>query len=140
MSNLPPPPPPPPPGRGRGQQRPSGDQRPTPPGGGGEGMRRPGSWPRWTMWVLLAVVALALVLPSLWPSGSGQKISYTQFMDQVRSGQVKSVTVNNSSNVITGHLQNGDTFTTTGGGERSLAAADEATIRDKNVDLEFKTP
>src|SRR4051812_21715836 len=139
MSDLPPPPPPPPPGRGRGQQRPPGDQRPTPPGGG-EGIRRPGSWPRWTMWVLLAVVALAVVLPSLWPSSSGEKISYTQFMDQVRSGDVKSITVNNSSNTITGHLQNGDTFTTTGGGDRSLAAADEATIRQHNVDLEFKTP
>src|SRR4051812_23938157 len=139
MSDLPPPPPPPPPGRGRGQQRPPGDQRPTPPGGG-EGIRRPGSWPRWTMWVLLAVVALAVVLPSLWPSSSGEKISYTQFMDQVEAGQVKSITVNNSSNTITGHLKNGDTFTTTGGGDRSLAAADEATIRRENVDLEFKTP
>src|SRR4051812_20229559 len=124
MSNLPPPPPPPPPGRGRGQQRSPGDQRPTPPGGGGpgDGMRRPGSWPRWTMWVLLGVVALALVLPSLWPSGSGEKITYSDFMNQVRAGQVESITVNNSSNTITGQLKNGGTFTTTGGGERSLAA------------------
>src|SRR5215217_5381673 len=140
MSNLPPPPPPPPPGRGRGQQPPSGDQRPTPPGGGGDGARRPGSWPRWTMWVLLAVVALALVLPSLWPSGSGEKVTYTQFMDEVRQGQVQSITVNNSSNTITGKLKNGQTFSTTGGGDRSLSEADEATVREQNVDLEFKTP
>src|SRR5918994_6666618 len=112
MSNLPPPPPPPPPGRGRGQQRPSGDQRPTPPGGGsgGDGTRRPGSWPRWTMWVLLAVVALALVLPSLWPSSSGEKITYTEFMNEVRQGKVNSITVNNSSNTITGKLDDGSTF------------------------------
>jgi len=92
------------------------------------------------MWVLLAVVALALVLPSLWPNSSGEKISYTDFMNEVRDGQVLSVTVNNSSNTITGHLKNGGTFTTTGGGDRSLAAADEATIREKDVNLEFKTP
>jgi cell division protease FtsH len=92
------------------------------------------------MWVLLAVVALALVLPSLWPNSGGEKISYTQFMDEVRSGDVKAITVNNSSNTITGTLKNGDTFTTTGGGDRSLSEADEATIREQNVDLEFKTP
>src|SRR5215218_556612 len=144
MSNLPPPPPPPPPGRGLGQQRPSGNQRPNPQGGGapgGEGGgRRPGSWPRWTMWVLLAVVALALVLPSLWPSSSGEKITYTQFMDEVRQGQVTSITVNNSSNTITGKTKDGQSFSTTGGGDRSLSEADEATIREQNVDLEFKTP
>ncbi len=92
------------------------------------------------MWVLLAVVALALVLPSLWPNSSGEKISYTTFMNQVRAGDVTSITVNNSSNTISGKLKDGSTFTTTGGGERSLSAADEATIREKNVDLEFKTP
>ena len=59
------------------------------------------------MWVLLGVVALALVLPSLWPSSSGEKITYTQFMDQVRAGKVESITVNNSSNTITGKLEDG---------------------------------
>ncbi len=92
------------------------------------------------MWVLLGVVALALVLPSLWPSSSGEKITYTQFMDEVRQGEVTSITVNNSSNTITGKTKDGQSFTTTGGGDRSLSEADEATIREQNVDLEFKTP
>ncbi len=92
------------------------------------------------MWVLLGVVALALVLPSLWPSSSGEKITYTQFMDEVRQGQVTSITVNNSSNTITGKTKDGQSFSTTGGGDRSLSEADEATIREQNVDLEFKTP
>ena len=142
MSNLPPPPPPPPPGRGRGQQKPSGDKRPGPQGdgGGGDGLRRPGSWPRWTMWVLLGVVAMALLLPSLWPNESGDKVSYTQFMDSVRAGQVESVVVNNSSNTITGTMEDGTEFTTTGGGDRSLSEADEAVLREQNVDIEFKTP
>ena len=115
MSNLPPPPPPPPPGRGRGQQRPSGDQRPTPPGGGGgDGLRKPGSWPRWTMWVLLGVVALALLLPSLWPNEAGEQLSYTEFMAQVREGNVDSVVINNSTGAIEGEFDDGTEFRTHG--------------------------
>ncbi|MBA3288468.1 MAG: ATP-dependent metallopeptidase FtsH/Yme1/Tma family protein [Acidimicrobiia bacterium] len=140
MSDLPPPPPPPPPGRGRGQQRP-GDRPPPPPGGGeGPGLRRPGSWPRWTMWVLLGVVALALILPGLWPRSEGEKISYTDFMDQARQGNVESIVINNSSNTITGVLDDQSEFTTTGGGERGLSEADEQVLRDNDVDIEFRTP
>ncbi len=141
MSNLPPPPPPPPPGRGRGPQRPSGDQRPNQPGGGGnpDGTRRPGSWPRWTMWVLLGVVALALILPSFWPSDAGEKLTYTQFIDQVQEGNVESVVINNDSNTITGTFENGTEFTTTGGGDRGVSAEDEALLKEQGVEYSFKT-
>ena len=137
MSNLPPPPPPPPPGRGRGPQRPSGDQRPNQPGG--DGARRPGSWPRWTMWVLLGVVALALILPSFWPTDSGEKLTYTQFIDQVEEGNVESVVINNDSNTITGTFENGTEFATTGGGERGVSAEDEALLKEQGVEYSFKT-
>ncbi len=141
MSNLPPPPPPPPPGRGRGPQRPSGDQRPNQPGNGapGDGTKRPGSWPRWTMWVLLGVVALALILPSFWPSSSGEKLTYTQFIDQVQEGNVESVVINNDSNTITGTFENGTEFTTTGGGDRGVSAEDEALLKEQGVEYSFKT-
>ena len=141
MSNLPPPPPPPPPGRGRGPQRPSGDQRPNQPGNGapGDGTKRPGSWPRWTMWVLLGVVALALILPSFWPSTSGEKLTYTQFIDQVQEGNVESVVINNDSNTITGTFENGTEFTTTGGGDRGVSAEDEALLKEQGVEYSFKT-
>ncbi len=92
------------------------------------------------MWVLLGVVALALLLPSLWPSRSGEKITYSQFMDQVRAGQVESVVINNSSNTITGTFEDGSEFTTTGGGDRALSEADEAELREQDVDIDFKTP
>jgi len=141
MSNLPPPPPPPPPGRGRGQQRPQrpNDQRTTPPGEGG-GLRRPGSWPRWTMWVLLGVLALALLLPSFWPDETGETVTYTDFMQRVSEGDVSSVVINNSSGSIDGTLEDGTEFTTTGGGERALSEADEATLRENGVEYEFRTP
>jgi cell division protease FtsH len=135
MSNLPPPPPPPPPGRGRGQQRP-GER----PGGQGDGLRRPGNWPRWSIWVIAGVILMALLLPGLWPDEEGQKITYTEFMTQVREGNVESVVVNNSTNTITGTLDDGTEFSTTGGGDRSLSEADEQVLRDENVDIEFRTP
>ncbi len=135
MSNLPPPPPPPPPGRGRGQQRPD-----RPSGQGGDGLRRPGNWPRWSIWVIAGVILLALLVPGLWPDEQGQKITYTEFMEQVEAGNVESIVVNNSSNTITGQLTDGTEFSTTGGGDRSLSEADEAVLREQGVDIEFRTP
>ncbi len=92
------------------------------------------------MWVLLGVVALALILPGLWPRSEGEKISYTDFMDQARQGNVESIVINNSSNTITGVLDDQSEFTTTGGGERGLSEADEQVLRDNDVDIEFRTP
>jgi cell division protease FtsH len=141
MSNLPPPPPPPPPGRGRGQQRPGDQRQPGNQGGGGDGgVRRPSNWPRWSIWLIAGVILLALLVPGLWPDDKGQKITYTEFMTQVREGNVESVVVNNSTNTITGTLDDGTQFTTTGGGDRSLSEADEAVLRENEVDIEFRTP
>jgi cell division protease FtsH len=92
------------------------------------------------MWVLLGVVALALLLPSLWPDQSGDKITYTEFMNQARQGEVESIVINNSSGTITGTLDDGTEFTTTGGGDRALSEADEQVLRDNDVDIEFRTP
>ncbi|MFV0309036.1 MAG: ATP-dependent zinc metalloprotease FtsH [Desertimonas sp.] len=136
MSNLPPPPPPPPPGRGRGQQR-RPDQHDNQ---SGDGMRRPANFPRWTMWIVAGLVLTALVLPGLWPRDEGEKLTYTEFMTQAREGNVESVVVNNSSNTITGQLEGGTEFSTTGGGDRSLAEPDEALLREQGVNIEFKTP
>ncbi len=92
------------------------------------------------MWVLLGVVALALVLPSFWPNDAGQKLSYTEFMDQVEQGNVESIVINNSNGTITGQFDDGTEFTTTGGGDRGLSAEDEQTLKDNSVEYEFKTP
>ena len=151
MSNLPPPPPPPPPGRGSAGSGPSRPQRnsnnnnnagggnrpPTPPG---ETPKRAGGVPRWALYVLGAVLVLALFLPSLWPSNSGNKIDYTTFMNDVVAGKVDTAEVNNSTAAITGEYKDGTKYSTTGGGDRGLSAADEARLRQHDVDLSFKTP
>ena len=78
--------------------------------------------------MLAGVVAAALLLPSLWPRDNGDQISYTQFMELVNDGEVESVEINNSSGAITGELENGTEFHTTGGGDRGLSEQDEQAL------------
>jgi cell division protease FtsH len=113
---------------------------PTPPSGGEE---RPSGrfgsdqgWPRWTIWVLLAVIAGALLLPSLMGSQQGDAISYGQFLDDLRSDQVAEATFQNTDGNISGELTDGTRFTTTGPLEPS--DADQALMTEKGV--EFDTP
>ena len=92
------------------------------------------------MWVLLGVLGLALLLPSFWPDETGETVTYTDFMQRVSEGEVSSVVINNSTGSIDGTLEDGTEFTTTGGGERALSEADEATLRENGVEYEFRTP
>jgi cell division protease FtsH len=136
MSNLPPPPPPPPPGRNSGGQKQPGPQ---PPERGGRPSFGAG-WPRWTLPVMIAVLVAMFVLPRFWPSDEGEKLTYTDFIDLVKTGDVATVTINNTNNRISGELDNGDTFYTTGGGERGISEADERLLKAQGVDYDFKTP
>ncbi len=152
MDKLPPPPPPPPPGRGRGSKRP--DDAPersqsdrsssnknnanefnadgTPATGG----RGPGSWPRWTIWVLVGVLAAAFLVPTLWPSDSGESLEYSEWRTQVIEGDIATADIN-ASGKITGEFTNGDKYTTSGGGERGVSEADEQLLIENNVAYKF---
>jgi cell division protease FtsH len=144
MSNLPPPPPPPPPGRGpagggpprnpfeRGDRRPNQQQN-------GDQPRRPG-FPRWALYVLAGVLAIGLLVPSMWPRDEGDDITYSEFIQRVQSGEVASVEINNSSGTISGELEGGGEFRTTGPGEGRLSESDEAMLREHNVDVDYKVP
>ncbi len=153
MSNLPPPPPPPPPGRGRGSRgRPGPGDRPSEPrrpdGGnelGGSGSddgsgRGPGSWPRWTIWLLVGVLAAAFLVPSLWPSDNGEDLTYDEWRTQVIEGQIETATINTGSGSISGEFVNGDQYNTTGGGDRGVSEADEQLLIENDVAYEFKSP
>src|SRR4051794_27274323 len=135
MSNLPPPPPPPPPGRsgGRGQQN---DQQPPERGG-----RRPlgSGWPRWVIPVLFAVLMLSFALPRVWPTSNSAKQPFSAFWSKVEAGEVKSVTVNNQTNNITGELDNGEKFTTTAP-NNFPNDAQSAELQSQGVEFEAKTP
>src|SRR5829696_3206809 len=130
MSQLPPPPPPPPSGRGQG-----GAQGPN---------RQPGrarsgpGLPRWSVWVLLAVLLGVLLLSPLLSTDNRPQLGYTDFVERVEKGDVKSVTVNNETGTITGEFENGEKFATAGPIE--LTESDRALLREHDVEVDFRTP
>ncbi|MSO59438.1 MAG: ATP-dependent metallopeptidase FtsH/Yme1/Tma family protein [Ilumatobacteraceae bacterium] len=138
MSNLPPPPPPP---------------SPTPRGSGSPFSRFTGSKkssgpksdksdkppvPRWSLWVVLGVVLVLAFGSRFMSSSAGTKVTYTEFLVLVDKGDVKRVSINNTSNVISGTLTNGTKFSTTGA--MSLSDGDEQLLKARGVDYDYKTP
>ena len=100
------------------------------------GGRGPGSWPRWTIWVLVGVLAAAFLVPSLWPSDSGESLEYSEWRTQVIEGDIATADIN-ASGKITGEFTNGDKYTTSGGGERGVSEADEQLLIENNVAYKF---
>ena len=94
--------------------------------------------PRWSLWVVLGVVAVLAFGSRLTSSSSGTKVTYTEFLVLVDKGDVKRVSINNTSNVISGTLTNGTKFATTGA--MSLSDADEQLLKARGVDYDYKTP
>jgi cell division protease FtsH len=89
---------------------------------------------------MIAILVAMFVLPRFWPSETGDQLTYTEFIAQAQAGEVKTAVVNNTTNTISGELTNGTRYTTTGGGDRGVSAADEAMLREQGVDLDFITP
>ena len=94
--------------------------------------------PRWAVWALIAVAAALIIGPRFIPSTTATKFTYTQFLEAVSNGQVTSIKINNLSNIISGELAGGDSFTTTGA--VTLSDADEQLLKSKNVDYDYSTP
>ena len=138
MSNVPPPPPPssqPPRGSGNPFSRFTGSKKST--STGSDKSDKP-PVPRWSLWVVLGVVAVLAFGSRLTSSTSGTKVTYTEFLVLVDKGDVKRVSINNTSNVISGTLTNGTKFATTGA--MSLSDADEQLLKARGVDYDYKTP
>ena len=138
MSNVPPPPPPssqPPRGSGNPFSRFTGSKKST--STGSDKSDKP-PVPRWSLWVVLGVVAILAFGSRLTSSTSGTKVTYTEFLVLVDKGDVKRVSINNTSNVISGTLTNGTKFATTGA--MSLSDADEQLLKARGVDYDYKTP
>jgi len=93
--------------------------------------------------VLIAVLVAMFVLPQLFKTDDGDKLTYSEFITQVTDGRVEKVSINNTSGKITGTFTDaagGGQFVTTGGGERGLSQDDEKLLNAKGVDKEFYTP
>src|SRR5436190_1620558 len=124
MSPQPPPPPPPPGSRG--------------PSGRTGGLS---SWPRWSIWVLLGLVAAAFLLPALFSSSEGVDLQYSQFLNEVKNGNVKSIEWNNENGHISGEFADNAKFATTGlPSPPGPSDSDRQLFSEHNVEVKFKTP
>jgi cell division protease FtsH len=74
----------------------------------------------------------------MWDRSSGEEVTYTEFLALVDEGKVDNVTINNSSNSITGDLKDGTSFVTTGANQ--LSDADEQLLKERGVDYDYTTP
>jgi cell division protease FtsH len=131
MSEMPPPPPPP------------KNQPPRNPFKSFKDNKEPGAegkspMPRWAIWAIVAAVIVMAFGSQMLSQPTGDKISYTEFLELVRDGDVREITINNATNVISGELKNGSKFTTTGA--VSMSDADEQLLKDQGVNYDFRTP
>ena len=95
--------------------------------------------PKWVIWLAVGLLALALVGPQIWPAENATKITYTEFLSQVRSDKVREITINNTSNKISGEFKDGTKFSTTGNVD-GLSDADEELLKQKGIDYNYSTP
>jgi cell division protease FtsH len=98
--------------------------------------------PRWGLWALLGLtLSILLIGPLLSGAGDADKIPYSDFMTQVREGQVESVEIDNTNGAITGTLtDDGGKFRTTGPLEGGIPDADLEVLRAESAEVDYKTP
>lgn len=137
MSEMPPPPPPP---RNQPPRVPFKAPKLPKRGGSSDNQGADGKtpMPKWAIWAIIAAVVVLAFGSQLLSTTSGEKLSYSEFLIQVRNGDVKKITINNSTNVISGELTNGGKFTTTGA--ISLSDADESLLKENGVEYDYSTP
>jgi cell division protease FtsH len=138
MSDLPPPPPPP---RNTPPRQPFKGLKPRGTGGPGQNPQDGNSrtpLPRWAVWAIIATVLALGIGSQMFATDTGERLSYTEFLQQVRAGKVEKITLNNATNTISGTLTDGSKFTTTGAVQ--LSDADEQLLKERGVDYDYKTP
>ncbi len=89
------------------------------------------------MWAVALALITAFVLPSVFDSGGGEKVSYGEFMEQVADGDVVEVEFDNTTGDIDAKLADGSKIQTTG--PLDLSDTDEDFIRE-NTEFTYKTP
>ena len=66
------------------------------------------------MWVGLALLLALFLIPQLLGGSGGKELTYSEFQRQVENKQVREVTINTESHIITGTTVNGDEFKVSG--------------------------
>ena len=113
---------------------------PTPPGERPDGSpNRPslgGGWPRWTLWVLLGVIASSLLLSNAFNRDDKAEISYGEFINQLEDDRIEEATFDNETGDIEGKRTDGSEFKTNA--PLQPPDADLELMQEKGV--EFDTP
>ena len=94
--------------------------------------------PRWAIWVIVAALVVVAFASTVVSRPTGEKLSYTEFLEQVRRGDVAEITINNATNTITGTFDDGSKFVTTG--SNTLSDSDEELLKQMGVDYDYVTP
>ncbi len=118
------------------------DNGPPPPPPNGRNPKLPGradgGWPRWSLWVVVAVfIAVLAGMATLNPQ-EGTEVAYSEFLTQVEEGEVKTIEYNNVTARIEGEFVDGSTFRTTG--QDPFPEADLELLKSKGVEVENLTP
>ena len=74
---------------------------------GSEGRRE--GWPRWSIWMLIALVLASVIVPGLLNRETGTAIDYSGLIDEVTDGRINSVVVTNQTGSIRAEAIEGTT-------------------------------
>ncbi|MFT7648826.1 MAG: cell division protease FtsH [Candidatus Poriferisodalaceae bacterium] len=94
-------------------------------------------WPRWSIWVLVAVILSSFLIPSILNNETREPVEYGDLIERVADGDVKTLVFTNGTGKITGEYQDGVLFESKGPLE--LPADDLELLRDRDVTYEFAT-
>ena len=118
------------------------EKKSPPPPPAGRNPRLPGKsdggWPRWSIWVVVGIFALLLTVMAAFSPQDSNEISYDEFLTKVENDEVASISFDNTTARITGELNNGETFRSTG--LTQWPEADLATLRAHDVEFTPDTP
>jgi cell division protease FtsH len=94
-------------------------------------------WPRWGTWLVVGLVAALFLTASMVTTTSTTKITYSQFLDRVREKKVEEVSIDNSTDSISGTDKDGTKFKVSG--PDAVPEDDLALLRESGVSYDFKT-
>ena len=115
------------------------NQLPPPPPSENRSNGRSGNeqgWPRWTIAVIIAVVIGVFAVVQIATSTTSKSISYGDFITDLQGNNVKEATFDNANGKISGTLNDGTNFSTTGPIRPS--DADQQLMTEKGV--KFSSP
>ena len=93
---------------------------------------------RWVVLVLVGLVVLVTMLSALFQPPARRSLSYTELINSVNAGQVRTADINNNNGRITGELADGTRYSAEG--PNPLLPNDAQLFRDKGVAADFSTP